>query len=206
MSILALVERPAKTPVSLEDAKHHCRVEHGDDDQLLEAIIEAATDRVQVASGRQLITATYDYYLDRWPSCGFIEVPSPPLRSVSAITYVDTAGVTQTWASSNYLATPPAGSQPTPTQPAGRITLAYGAIWPTVLDQANAIKVRFVAGYGDEADKVPAAIRHALKLLIGTWYENREDDIVDRTITNVPTLPNGAQRLLVPFRWRREAA
>jgi hypothetical protein len=56
--------------------------------------------------------------------------------------------------------------------------------------------VTFVAGYGDAADDVPAAIRNAGLLLIGDLYEHREAQSVDFEIHQNKTV----DWLLSPFR------
>ena len=40
------------------------------------------------------------------------------------------------------------------------------------------------------------AIRHAIRLLVGTWYASREDVL----FANSSTLPNGVQALLLPLK------
>lgn len=45
-------------------------------------------------------------------------------------------------------------------------------------------------------EELKPAIRHAIRLLVGTWYANRED-VVFATPT---TLPNGLNSLLLPLK------
>lgn len=40
------------------------------------------------------------------------------------------------------------------------------------------VAVEYVAGYGDEADDVPASIRHGIRMVAATMYEHREDVVV----------------------------
>lgn len=189
-----LITAPAGQVLSTADALAQCRVDTNDEDALFDSYIAAAAGRVEDVTGRQLLAATWEQVRSGWPACGWIEVPRPPLRSVTSITYLDTAGVSTTWAASNYVVDAPGG----PTAPRGRITLASGATWPTVLDQANAITIRFVAGYGGPGE-VPETIKQAMRLMIGAWYEGRENDIVGTIVAEVPL---SASRLLRPF-WSR---
>lgn len=56
----------------------------------------------------------------------------------------------------------------------GRVGLAYGQDWPTDATAGiGAVQVNYVAGYG-AASAVPQTIKHAMLLLIGHWYVNRE--------------------------------
>jgi uncharacterized phiE125 gp8 family phage protein len=59
------------------------------------------------------------------------------------------------------------------------------------------VTVTYVAGYGPAGDDVPAAIRHAMLLLIGHWYEHRESVVVGGNPVQVPL---AVQALLRPYR------
>lgn len=61
-------------------------------------------------------------------------------------------------------------------QPA-RITPAYGLSWPATRAQHNAVRVRFVAGYG-AASAVPACVRNWMLMRIRTLWENRSQLVV----------------------------
>ena len=50
---------------------------------------------------------------------------------------------------------------------------AYGTSWPSARDQANAVALRYVAGYANAA-AVPESIKAWIKLQIGAMFENRE--------------------------------
>jgi len=73
--------------------------------------------------------------------------------------------------------------------------------WPSTKGVANAVAVRFVCGFGPEALDVPAPIRHALLLLIGHYYENREQVLAQYEGNAVAlTIPFGIENLLSAFR------
>lgn len=189
---LVLVSAPATEPVSLTEAKLHLRVDSTADDSLITALITAAREYVEAFTGRALITQTWDYILDAWPSGDEIVIPLPPLQSVTSVTYRDSDGNTSTVSSSTY--TVDTDSEP------GRVVLLTGYTWPsTTLYAVGGVRVRFVAGYGDNASDVPQALRQAMLLLVGHWYENRED----ATTANVRPIPLGAQMLMWPYRVMR---
>lgn len=170
-------------PITLAQAKLQVRKTTDDEDALFrDILIPAARDRGELATQRQFVTRIWDLHLDDWPPCGWIDVPRAPLQGVVSITYLDTAGASQTLASSQYLVDTPAGER----CPRGRITPAYNVTWPTVRDQANAITVRFTAGYGDTATSVPALLRQAMLRDIGAMYEHREDVITGTIATEMP--------------------
>lgn len=188
---LSLVTAPAAEPVSRSEAKAHLRIEASvtDDDTLIDALIVAAREHVEDFTRRALVTQTWDLKLDAFPCDAYIKVPLPRLQSVTSITYVDTAGTTQTWSSSDY-------QVDTASEP-GRIAPAYGESWPdTRAGQLNAVTVRFVAGYG-AASAVPQKIKQAMLLIIGHWYEHRENVVISAQAQEIPF---AAEMLLWPYR------
>lgn len=131
-------------------------------DPLLSILISSARQHAETVLKRYLITQTIDLYMDYFPCW---EIKLPPLQSVSAITYVDNDGITQTITASDYLVD--AVSAP------ARITPAYGKVWPTPRNQNNAVKVRFIAGYG-AASAVPQNIKNWMLMRVKTLYETRD--------------------------------
>jgi uncharacterized phiE125 gp8 family phage protein len=143
--------------------------------------------------GGQLLQATWELRLDELP-CGYeIQIPKPPLVSVTSFSYIDTAGNTQVWSALNYQVDAPTG----PYADRGRIQPAYATNWPAArTDTMNAVTIRFVAGYGTQPITVPQTIRQAMLLMITTWYECR-DELVLQAVTPAPL---GALALLTPFK------
>lgn len=185
---LTLVTAPASEPLTTAEAKSHLRVDISDDDTLIDAYVKAARQYVEEELGRALITQTWDYTLDEFPSDGSaIQLPKPPLVSVTSVSYVDTSGVTQTLSSSNYIVN--TGTLK------GEITLAYGASWPATREQAKAVTARFVAGYG-AASAVPESIRTAVRLALGDFYDLRSASIVGESHVTNPAVA----ALLGPYR------
>lgn len=130
-------------------------------DPLLNMLIASARQYAEAILQRYLITQTIDCYLDCFDDW---EIKLPPLQSVSEITYVDTEGVTQTIDASEYLVD--AVSVP------ARITPAYGEVWPIPRTQNNAVKIRFIAGYGT-ASAVPQCIKNWMLLRIKQLYDQQ---------------------------------
>lgn len=159
--MLTRVTAPAATPVSLDEARAHCRADSADD-TMLQVYLDAAVAHVDGAEGtlgRCIVTQTWDYKLDAFPE--EIAVPLPTLQTVTSVKYYDTAGVEQTWDSANYYVS-------------GQRIVPVDA-WPDYdTDRPYPITVRFVAGYG-LAVAVPAAIKAAILLYIGSMYAGRED-------------------------------
>lgn len=175
--MLTLVTPPVESPVSLDEARAHCRADSADD-TMLQVYLDAAVAHVDGAEGvlgRALVTQTWDYKLECLPD--EIRVPLPTLQTVTSLKYYDTDGVEQTWDSSNYYVS-------------GQRIVPVDA-WPDYdTGRPNPITVRFVAGYG-LATAVPAAIKAAILLLVGDMYAYRESTPADLM---------SVRRLLAPYK------
>lgn len=178
---------PEIEPISLADAKLHCRVDDDitKDDSLIRSYIKAATDNAQAITRRQFINGTYELRINAFPSV--IKLPRPPLWDINSIKYFDPDDVEQTL------------------DPAEYIVDAYSTIgqivpsesWPGVGDMIPTITIEYIAGYGDDRDSVPEDIKNAIKLIVGHLYEHRETVLVG---VSGSVLPRGADDLLAPHR------
>lgn len=198
--MLKLVSAPATEPITLAEAKAHLRVDDTAEDDLILNLIAAYRSHVDGKDGvlnRALITQTWDLYLDRFPYCGSqaIQIPLPPLQSITSVKYYDTDAVLQTMSSGDYFLD--SVSEPAQLHP------AYNMSWPTALDRVNSVIVRFVAGYGSAETDVPQAIRQAGLLVLGHWYANRESVSVGNAVAE---MPQSAKWLLDPFKVYTESS
>lgn len=157
---------PNIEPVTLAEAKAQCRVDLDDDDALIESYILAAREYLEGIDWRAWLTQTIEYWIDRWPPDYVIELPRPPVQSVTSIKYYDLDNVERTFSSAAYFVD-------TITQPC-RIGLNWNSNWPPEpLRAINAICVTYVAGWTAQ-EYFPQRLKQAMLLLIGHWYENRE--------------------------------
>ena len=178
-----LITAPAVEPLSLSETKEHLRVDFSDDDTLITNLIISARETFESKLGRQLITATWRGFLDQFPwSCEAIEVAKPPLLSVSSITYVDSAGVTQVWDLAEYDVQVFSG----PLAQRGMISPKPDFWYPTTRRVPNAITINFDAGYGPDATDVPNEIKQMLFGWIGHLYKHRETYMTGGAIIRVP--------------------
>lgn len=161
------------------------------EDDLLTAIIQAARENVEDITRRQLLTATWYYYLDEFPEADFIKIPFGNLQSAGlVISYKDSDGtVTTMTLTTDYLIE-------TNGEGIGRIVLPYGGSWPSAtLYPSNPITIEFVCGWTTAAS-IPSKIRTAVKLLCADLYKNRGE-----LITGSTAIENkAAQRLLASAR------
>lgn len=166
-SLIRTVE-PTAEPVTLDELKQELNVDHSADDAKLTRLLAGAREAVETATGRALITQTWQLVRDNWP-CGPIVLYNSPLQSVTSITYVDTAGDTQTWDSGSYVVD--TASSP------GLVRLAYSESYPSIRADARGITVTYVCGYGDSSTDVPQALRHAVLLQARMDYDGICDEV-----------------------------
>ena len=181
---------PSIEPTTAAEFKSHARIDITDDDTLIgDYILPTARRYIEDMLTRQLINATFVLKMPRFPfGSSNVWLPNPPLVSVTSVTYLDTNGDSQTLATSED--TVDASMDP------GRIHLQYSKYWPSTQLIQDAVTITFVAGYGATAASVPVSIRHAIYLIAGDLYENRENSIVGQVSEKVATC---AENLVFPY-------
>lgn len=175
---LELLDAPATTPITLAEVKEQLRVEGSDDDTLLTRLIDVAVAYTDVkgALGQAMIAQKWGQWVNSTPP-QTVSLILGPVTGVTAVKYYDTDGVLQTDTLSNY--------QVTGTEFATTIGPKSGFNWPVTQDRSDAIRIEYEIGYGETTTDVPQTIRHALMLLVGHWYDNRENTQMDE-LSNIP--------------------
>lgn len=159
-------------PVTLPEAKRHLRITSAEtDDDINDKLHEATKFCERRISGwRQFMPKTYDALSRSFP--WRITLPRPPLQSVTSIAYIPTTGSTHTTLSST------AYNVFTPTEQPGFVEPELGESWPTPKDQADSVRVRFVAGYASAA-MVPRTAKAAIKLKLEQLFDPERVDEQD---------------------------
>ncbi len=172
---LDLITGPSVEPVSLADAKVQCHVEHDAEDTLIGALIVAARRMAEHQTQRALITQTWELTLDAFPDAE-IRLDKPKVLSIVSVKYLDAAGVLQTL-------DPAAYALDATTKPGFVMPVSS---WPSTYAGANAVRVRFTAGYGPAASDVPADVVAWIQMQIATLYRNREAFAVGYSVADLP--------------------
>lgn len=192
------ITQPEVEPVSLEETKAHLRVDGSDEDALISALIVAARQWAENEIGYVTVQRQLRLLLDGWPASGVdtITLPRSRLISIDSVEYVDRDGATQTWANTNYVADTASVE--------GRLLRAPGVAWPETRAQRQAVRITYTAGWPDDgasppdyAANVPQAIKQAILLMVGHWYEHREAVNIGNIVT---PLEFAAKALLAPYR------
>lgn len=160
---LKLITAATALPVTLAEAKLAHRFDAADLDSDIIAMIEDATRLAEHEIGQCLMPQTWELTLYEFPS--IIRLTRPPVASVTSVQYVDTAGVLQTLSPSAYTLDASDGFG------LAYLLPAYGTSWPATRDQANAVTVRFVAGYAS-ANAVPSHLKRQVKIFVAMMLDD----------------------------------
>lgn len=166
---------PASEPLSLAEAKIFLRVDHSDENDLIESLIATARQVVEGWTHRALITQTVVVTWDRLRSGVWLEIPKPPLQSVTKIEAREKDG--------NYSDIATTYSVDTASLP-GRVKFLDMPDYST--EYPAAIKMTYDAGYGDSATDVPNSLRQCVRFLVAHYYDLREPVTVGQAASRVP--------------------
>lgn len=183
-------------PVTLAEAKSFLRytgtgdaaLDAGDDADIT-ALIQAARELVEHHTERSLPAQILQHRMRCFPPAReYIELPRPPARAITSVSYVDDDGDTQVWDAANYTLS----TQHTP----ARLYRVYDGDWPSTRDQANAVIITYSAGYATSV-AVPAILKTAIKWSVKDWFDVREPTNIGGSVN---ILPNRTQDILRSWR------
>ena len=133
---LTLVTAPTAYPVTLAEAKLHCKVDGTDRDEEINRLIAAGTAFVEQYTGRSIMPQTWKLSQDAFEDS--FRLPKGPVQSVSAITYYDASDRLQTVPSANY-------TLDKESDPAWIVRNSLAA-WPETASGVNVVQVTYIAG------------------------------------------------------------
>lgn len=191
--------QPASEPLALSDVKAELGVTGTSDDARLTRLIKAARQAAEEYTGRAFITQTITVLLDTFPSTLHrgpwwngtrqvaraeiehvtakpITLPRPPLQSVTSITITQDDGTTSALNVADLIVD--ATSEPA--------RLMHPTAWPTTRARAG-VTIVLTAGYGSNANDVPAAITNAIMLAVRDAYERPNPSVTSERIDNAAT-------------------
>lgn len=154
---------PLAAPISVAEAKAWLKITDTQHDTKLDGLVRAATGLVETITRRDLVQRTRILRRNGFPG-GAIVLPSPPLRAVSSIAYIDQAGDSQTWSADYYQAD--LYAEP------GTVCPIYGVSYPSTKPSTyNTVTVTYKSGY---AVKCTAAVSGNLFTATGHSFANAD--------------------------------
>lgn len=161
---------PPVPPVTLAEAKAFIRVDGTDQDDVINAILAAATSWAEGLTRRAFIERPLDVRMGSLPvgACRVV-LPFPPVIDLTAITYQDMDGNAQTMDVADVSVD----------GLFGLVTPNAGVVWPAV----RYVDFVYTAGYGPAGEDVPGQIRQAILVASAQMYEYRVDQTVGAQIS-----------------------
>lgn len=155
-------------PIVLDDFKEHAQIGHNFDDWLLSSsfggFLADATEEIEARGQVSLISQRRRLLLNCLPSERAVAVLRGPLVSITAVRYLDAAGVEQTLATSFY-------------RP---VLSKRGSVWFNDTDAIataegeGVCSIDMVCGHGETPSMVPAQWRQLVAIIATRAYERRE--------------------------------
>ena len=176
---------PAIEPITLAEVKQFLRVEHGDDDDVIAALIMGARIHIEAQTRRALITQSWRVIRDVWP--GWVGLLPVPVKTLDAVRVYKPDGTTLALDLSGF--TLDRSSAP------ARLGFVRGEP-PAPGRPLAGIEIDITCGYGDDPEDVPEPLRQAIRMLVAHWYDNR--GITSES--EVPVLPFSVAALIAPYR------
>jgi N-methylhydantoinase B/oxoprolinase/acetone carboxylase alpha subunit len=192
--------------ITSAEVKNWLRIDGSDDDTVITLLTKTAHNWAKRYTARSLTTQTLTLSIDSIYDTDIpledgmytgididitrrsILLPESPVASITSVKYYDDADTESTFTSSKYYldkAGVPA-----------RFVLRQGESYPTGLRVANALEIKYVAGYGGSSD-VPEDIKQACLLYTAYLFEQRGDG--EKNLNP----PHSATQLLQAYRIRQ---
>lgn len=186
-----VINSPSWHPITLIEAKVHLRVEHDLENDLIEGLIAAATDRAEGFLNRKIPSQKVRETWNDWNELRciqngkqYLELTAAPVQSIELFNYLPCGKEIPVEITSDEY-------RVNMTDLLTTIAMKGNASFPTETVEFAGITVEYTVGYA-AIGKVPKAIKQAMLLMIGTWYDCRDD--------SVRNLPTASEHLLRPHR------
>ena len=186
MASYRLVTAPATEPLTYAEVKAYLRLNGDSEEAFVTSLIVVARQYVESQIWRPLISQVQSMNFDKSElTTQVYNINKAPVISINSVTYYDLNNALQTLSASDW-------ESDIYSNPARfRIKTL-----PQIYDRMNALQVNFTCGYSNAAS-VPLPIKQAMLMLIGHYYENRQDVV---TGTQVNKIDEASEHLLNPYR------
>lgn len=172
---------PSIEPITLAETKAWLKVDHSDEDGLIQLLITAARERCESITGLSLMIQQWVAYCPVWPmDCeldwwdgvregAFIQKPQStmtllhgPIRQIDAFQLFDAQGTPTDYPIDQYYLD----------IVRSQVVLKSGAPLPQGTRGVNPIEITYTTGH----EFIPGAIKTGLLKLVAHWYEHRGDE------------------------------
>lgn len=179
MDHLTITSYPdTSTLIPMADIRQHCQLDGTSEDNYLYHLIDVAYHFVCQEADISILETDYTLTTDCIPKFG-LRLPRQPISEITSITYYSTDNTLQTL---------------TEYYRVGHLIVPHTPLYH--YSRPDAITVTYT---GQMGTVMPQAI-HAIKLIVSTLFENREDEVSDKILTKVQL---GVDRLIAQLRQPR---
>ena len=172
--LLTVVSTTANLPIERDEIRDQLRILEDCDTALLEALLRAACEYVENASGYAVFSRSWKYSID-CPPFERLFLPKYPVTSIVSIEYFDTDNTAQALDVMDFTLFDDGTEQWLEPNP--------GVVWPTTAARPDALSVTFDVGGALDRYNV---LRQAILMIASDWYE-------------YPTASSEDQKREVPF-------
>ncbi len=184
---LTLINPPANEPISVSEIKDHLRILNDDNNDDLSGLGVSARHALEARSGFAFLPQVWAYQTERQGQTDIV-LPITPVLEINALEIVHDDGSLEAIDRDHFRVE--LGS-------VSRIRLNQYSLASQVVNFSprDHIKITFTAGHRSIGD-IPPELRHAIRILIAHFYENRESASQSR----VYSIPRSIDALLAPYR------
>lgn len=167
---------PSTTILSLQEAKDHLRVTNTDDEPVIMDCIKAATGLVERYTNQFFLSGSCVVYLDarEFTAYNEIKIWAYPVNEITSIKYLDTNGVEQTFAASNY-------STDLSDSPARILSTTIATVKQNIV---NAYRIYLNVGFLNR-DKIDPELLNWIKIFIGFFYQTRQPEYTGQAVNEI---------------------
>ena len=167
---------PTTTIITLQEAKDHLRVTANDEDAVILDCIKAATNLVEKDTNQFFLSGSCCVYMDSKEFCSYEEITiwAYPVNEVSSIKYLDTDGVEQTFATSNY-------STDLTDSPIRILPITIASVKANVVNQ---YRIYLNVGYLNR-DQIDAELINWVKIWTAFFYETRQPEYIGTNVSQI---------------------
>lgn len=163
--------------ISIDEIKQHCRVDHSEDDGLLNIYCLAAVNLIEKECQINLLSTVFEQAYQASDSSYLIDCY--PVTAVNSVKYYDLTNTLQTIDANNYMAYLPQSSR-------GIVTLKQGVDLASVYNRPDAVIINYTS-----ATTPDNLLKSAILLQVGSFFEQRQNE----TELNLKTISIGVQRI-----------
>lgn len=167
---------PTFEPLTTAELKAHLRVDVADEDTLIAALGVAAREYCERQTGYIISGRSFYFEASGFPDGnGDLVLPLGPFAVITQLAWYPCNG--------NALTVGVSGTNYRANEALGRIRLMEQvATWPCTAPIPDAVQITATIG-SNNANGVPQVAKHAIRLLVGHWFQNREG-VVNGTISS----------------------